>query len=250
MTLKKSANVQDSPNLLRVVQADGDVLVDPAVNQEHGMLISDRLGYAMPYIEQAVDYAWHLQSGHIDREALLRKYGEELHANEVMLLAYYIAAANVETAYAEIAGYYQPFEGIVLTDTFQASEAGDRREATLFPRNNERIERQLSLDIRVIIGNPPWSRQQGSQNDDNPNQRYLTLDQSIRSTYAARSAAKLKNTLYDSYVRAVRWASTRVRMADGGIVGFVTNSGFIDTKSFDGFRKSSPRISMPSKSST
>ncbi len=179
-----------------------------------------------------------LQSGFIERDTLLRKYGSELHANEIMLLAYYIAAVNIETTYAEIAGEYQPFEGIVLTDTFQASEASDRADTTFFPRNNARIEKQLSLDIRVIVGNPPWSRGQGSHDDDNANQTYPALDSKIASTYVAQSDSKgLKNTLYDSYVRAVRWASDRVRTGDGGIVGFVTNSGFLDGKSFDGFRK-------------
>ena len=98
-----------------------------------------------------------LQSGFIDKDDLLRKYASTLHANEIMLLAYYIAAVNIEMAYSEIAGEYRPFEGIVLTDTFQASEASDQRDTTFFPRNNARIERQLALDIRVIISNPPWS---------------------------------------------------------------------------------------------
>ena len=179
-----------------------------------------------------------MQSGFIDRDDVLRKYGLELHANEIMLLAYYIAAVNIETAYAEVAGEYQPFEGIVLTDTFQASETNDRRDTTFFPRNNARIERQLNLDIRVIMSNPPWSRGQGRHDDENANQRYPTLDGKIARSYIAQSDSKgLKNPLYDSYVRAIRWASDRVQEGDGGIVGFVTNSGFLDGKSFDGFRK-------------
>ena len=179
-----------------------------------------------------------LQSGFIDREDLLRKYASNLHANEIMLLAYYIAAVNIETAYSEIAGEHQPFEGIVLTDTFQASEATDQRDTTFFPRNNARIERQLGLDIRVIISNPPWSSGQGSYEDDNANQRYPTLDDKIAHSYIASSDSKgLKSSLYDSYVRAIRWASDRVQAGDGGIVGFVTNSGFLDGKSSDGFRK-------------
>ena len=179
-----------------------------------------------------------LQSGFIDRDDLLGKYATNLHANEIMLLAYYIAAVNIELAYSEIAGEYRPFEGIVLTDTFQASEATDQRDTTFFPRNNARIERQLALDIRVIISNPPWSRGQGSHEDDNANQAYPTLDDKIARSYIAQSDSKgLKNPLYDSYVRAIHWASDRVQAGDGGIVGFVTNSGFLDGKSFDGFRK-------------
>ena len=179
-----------------------------------------------------------LQSGFIDRSALLDKYTSELHANDIMLLAYYIAAVNIETTYAEIAGEYQPFEGIVLTDTFQASEASDRKDTAFFPRNNARIERQLDLDIRVIVSNPPWSSGQGSYEDDNANQRYPTLDDKIARSYIVASDSKgLKSSLYDSYVRAIRWASDRVQGGDGGVVGFVTNSGFLDGKSSDGFRK-------------
>ena len=91
-----------------------------------------------------------LQSGFIDREDLLSKYASNLHANEIMLLAYYIAAVNIEMAYSEIAGEYRPFEGIVLTDTFQASETSDQRDTTFFPRNNARIERQLGLDLDFV----------------------------------------------------------------------------------------------------
>ena len=179
-----------------------------------------------------------LQSGFIDRDDLLLKYASNLHANEIMLLAYYIAAVNIEMAYSEIAGEYRPFEGIVLTDTFQVSETTDQRDTTFFPRNNARIERQLGLDIRVIISNPPWSSGQGSYEDDNANQRYPTLDDKIARSYIASSDSKgLKSSLYDSYVRAIRWASDRVQAGDGGVVGFVTNSGFLDGKSSDGFRK-------------
>ena len=179
-----------------------------------------------------------IQSGLIDKDALARKYGAELHANEVMLLAYYISAVNIEMAYAEIAGEYEPFTGIVLTDTFQSSEVSDRRDLSFFPRNNERIERQLGLDIKVIVSNPPWSRMQESHEDNNANLKYPTLDDKIAQSYVAQSGSKgNKNGLYDSYVRAVRWASDRVQDGDGGIVGFVINGGFLDGKSFDGFRK-------------
>ena len=180
-----------------------------------------------------------LHSGLIEPADLSRKYAAELHANEIMLLAYYIAAVNIEAAYAGLAGEYQPFEGIVLTDTFQLAEAGNPMDPHFFPYNNRRAERQQELDIRVIIGNPPWSVGQGSYEDDNANQPYPTLDKRISSTYIALSEVKgLKNPLYDSYVKAIRWASDRIREREGsGIVGFVTNSGFLDSKAFDGFRK-------------
>ena len=217
--------------IIRSVQALLRREFDASLNDE-GVHILD------PFVGTGTFITRLMQSGYINKDALLRKYASELHANEIMLLAYYIAAVNIETAYAEIAGEYQPFEGIVLTDTFQASEAGDRRDTSFFPRNNERMERQLGLDIRVIIGNPPWSRGQGRHDDDNANRRYPTLDSEIAHSYIAQSDSRgLKNPLYDSSVRAVRWASDRVQAGDGGIVGFVTNSGFLDNKSFDGFRK-------------
>lgn len=180
-----------------------------------------------------------LHSGLIAPDDLPRKYAGELHANEIMLLAYYIAAVNIEAAYAERAGEYRPFEGIVLTDTFQLAEAGNPMDPHFFPRNNSRAERQQELDIRVIIGNPPWSRMQGAHEDDAANQPYPTLDKKIARTYVAQSESKgNKNTIYDSYVRAVRWSADRVLESEiGGIVAFVTNSGFLDGKSFDGFRK-------------
>ena len=178
-----------------------------------------------------------IQSDLIDHDKLLSKYATEFHANDIMLLAYYIAAVNIEAAYTEIADDYQPFGGIVLTDTFQASEASDRIDTTFFPRNNARMDRQLGLDIRIILGNPPWSSGQGSYEDDNANRVYPDLDDKIASTYVEWSDSKgLKSALYDSYVRAIRWASDRVQEGNGGIIGFVTNSGFLDGKSFDGFR--------------
>ena len=195
-----------------------------------------------------------LQSGLIDAADLPRKYGAEIHANEILLLAYYIAGVNIETAYQEAlqeAGHdeaYEPFPGIVLTDTFQSTEPGERTGAAMFPRNSERIERQLALDIQVILGNPPWSVGQRSQDDQNPNIGYPALDgrttrgrsliPSIFGTYVVTGAPGMKRGLYDSYVRAIRWASNKVQdSARGGIVAFVTNGGFIDGKAFDGFRK-------------
>lgn len=186
-----------------------------------------------------------IQSGFIKPHDLARKFANELHANEILLLAYYIAAVNIEATYRQEAARlggadpgYEPFPGIVLTDTFQLGEAGEGSGALdVFPINNERAARQKGLDIRVILGNPPYSAGQESANDDNANLKYPHLDASITSTYAKRSTAKLKNSLYDSYVRAIRWASDRLLGSPhGGIVAFVTNGGFIDDNTFDGFR--------------
>ncbi|MCZ8166663.1 type ISP restriction/modification enzyme [Silanimonas sp.] len=176
-----------------------------------------------------------LQSGLIKPEELPHKYQHEIHANEIVLLAYYIAAINIEAVYHSlVGGAYQPFEGICLTDTFQMYEKEDLIDALLVD-NSKRRKRQKKLDIRVIVGNPPYSAGQTSANDNNANVSYPSLDGRIRDTYAARSAATLKNALYDSYVRAIRWASDRI--GDAGIIGFVTNAGFVDANTADGLRK-------------
>jgi predicted helicase len=186
-----------------------------------------------------------LQSGFIGADDFGRKFAEELHANEILLLAYYIAAVNIEATYrqerARLSGAdpgYKPFPGIVLTDTFQLGEVGDGSgQWDVFPVNNQRATKQKSLDIRVIFGNPPYSAGQESANDNNANLKYHRLDASIANTYAKRSTATLKNSLYDSYVRAIRWASDRLLGSpQGGVVAFVTNGGYIDTNNSDGLR--------------
>ncbi|MFB7800349.1 DEAD/DEAH box helicase [Isoptericola sp. NPDC056134] len=189
-----------------------------------------------------------IASGLITPHDLARKYASELHANELMLLAYYIAAINIETTYhqarTEQAGLdsddgtqvpYERFDGIVLTDTFQMTEDDDLDDQAVFTTNNSRVEAQRKLDIRVIVGNPPYSVGQTSGNDNNANLKYPSLDKAIESTFAARSSAGLKRNLYDSYVRAIRWALTRI--GDAGVVGFVTNGGFIEANNADGLRK-------------
>jgi len=176
-----------------------------------------------------------LQSGLIEPHDLARKYTNELHANEILLLAYYIAAANIETTFEELNGLAQPFPGLVLTDSFQSWENDDQQDLDVIPENNERLERQKQLPIRVIIGNPPYSSGQDSANDDNANEKYPTLDAAIRDTYAARSTATLKNKLYDSYIRAIKWAT--LRLGDRGVVAFVTNGGFLDANVADGMRQ-------------
>ncbi|MGW8435569.1 DEAD/DEAH box helicase [Nocardiopsis sp. NPDC055879] len=179
-----------------------------------------------------------LQSGLIKQEDLLRKYTRELHANEIVLLAYYIAAVNIEAAFhQQHEGEYTPFEGIVLTDTFQlAEDRGAAIKGSMLGENSERAARQEGQDLRVIIGNPPYSSGQTSQNDNNQNQKYPALDVRITDTYAARSTAQNKNSLYDSYIRAIRWASDR--LTDTGVIAYVSNGGYIDGNTADGLRKS------------
>lgn len=142
-----------------------------------------------------------IQSGLIKPEELPHKYKNEIHANELVLLAYYIAAINIEAAYhGEVFDEYTPFEGICLTDTFQMYEKDDLVNALLVD-NSARRKRQKALDIRVIVGNPPYSAGQANANDNNANIQYPTLDERIRTTYAAGSNATNKNALYDSYIR-------------------------------------------------
>jgi predicted helicase len=176
-----------------------------------------------------------LQSGLIAPEHLAHKYKHEIHANELVLLAYYIAAINIEAVYHGIVGgNYQPFEGICLTDTFQMYEKEDLVDALLVD-NSARRNRQKKLDIRVIIGNPPYSEGQTNENDNNANIAYPHLDSRIRSTYAERANATLLKGLYNSYVRAIRWASDRV--GESGVIGFVTSAGFLASNTADGLRR-------------
>ncbi len=181
-----------------------------------------------------------IQSGLISKQDLPRKFRSELFACEIVLLAYYIACVNIEVAYQGRmkAIKYEPFEGICLTDTFRMDEssATDQDLFTSFEDNGERLKRLCRQPIRVIFGNPPYSVGQESANDDNQNEAYPHLDARIAETYVEESNAANKNSLYDSYIRAFRWASDRI--GDSGIVAFVSNGAYIDNNAMAGFRKS------------
>lgn len=176
-----------------------------------------------------------IQSGLINVADLPHKFEHEMHANEIVLLAYYIATVNLETAFHGQTGNYLPFNGMVLTDTFQMTEENDLVDKVVLPENNAKAEHQLAQPIRVIVGNPPYSAQQDSANDNNQNLAYPSLDTRIKNTYAAQSKAKLLKNLYDSYIRAIRWASDRI--GERGIVAFVTNGSFLEANNMDGLRK-------------
>ena len=176
-----------------------------------------------------------MQSGLIAKQDLPRVYKHQLHANELVLLAYYIAAVNIESAYhALVGGDYEPFSGILLTDTFQMSEKGDLVDNILVD-NSQRRKDQMALDIKVIVGNPPYSVGQSSANDNNQNIKYPKLDKRIEETYAAQSKVSSIKNIYDSYIRAIRWASDRIGSA--GVIGFVSGSGFIEKPAMAGMRK-------------
>lgn len=212
--------------------------VDELARRHFGAGITDQGVHVLdPFTGTGTFIVRLIQSGIISPHDLARKYAEELHANEIMLLAYYIAAINIEATYHGVqGGYYVPFEGIVLGDTFQMTEDKDVIDSDVFVGNNRRARKQLDADIRVIVGNPPYSVGQTSANDNNANLAYPTLDGRIRDTYAKLGSGQNKNSLYDSYVRAIRWGSDRI--GDRGILAYVTNGGYIDGNSADGIRKS------------
>lgn len=210
--------------------------VNDILKQEFGKSIADEGVHVLdPFTGTGTFITRLLQSGLIPSNRLTYKYKNEIHANELVLLAYYIAAINIEAVYhSEIIDEYTPFEGICLTDTFQMYEKDDLVDQVLVD-NSARRKRQKALDIQVIVGNPPYSAGQDSANDNNANVKYPSLDDKIRQTYADRSVATLKNALYDSYIRAIRWASDRIETQ--GVIGFVTNAGFVDANTADGLRK-------------
>lgn len=180
-----------------------------------------------------------MDKGEITLADITRKYTQELHANEIVLLSYYIAAINIEATFDDINGDeqgYAPFEGIVLTDTFESTEEEDTLDDTFFGINDERLKRQQEVPITAIIGNPPYSAGQNSGNDDAQNLKYPKLDAAVERTYAKNSTAVNKTSLYDSYIKAIRWSSDQ--LIQNGVIGFVTNGQFIDSRSADGLRKS------------
>ena len=210
--------------------------VNDVLKQEFGKSIADKGVHVIdPFTGTGTFITRLIQSGLIPQDKLVYKYKNELHANELVLLAYYIAAINIEAVYhSYIIDDYTPFEGICLTDTFQMYEKEDLVDQVLVD-NSARRKRQKALDIQVIIGNPPYSAGQKSENDDNKNVAYPYLDSQIANTYAKHSSATLQKNLYDSYIRAMRWASDRI--ATQGVIGFVSNASFIDANSMDGLRK-------------
>ena len=163
------------------------------------------------------------------------KYENELHCNEVMLLPYYIASMNIEHAYFDRTDEYKPFPGICLVDTFELAEADQAAFGFVTAENAERVKRQKDSPIFVIIGNPPYNANQQNEDDNNKNRKYPVLDRRIAETYAKDSEASNRNSLFDPYVKAIRWASDRI--GEQGIVAFITNRSFADAKAFDAVRK-------------
>jgi len=215
--------------------------VNDVLKQEFGRTVSDEnVNILDPFTGTGTFITRLIQSGLVDKRDLERKYKHELFANEIVLLAYYIAAVNIENAYHDLiqSGTYQSFDGICLTDTFQLGETSDADKlfSEMFPQNSERVQRQKSTSITVIMGNPPYSIGQKSANDNAQNQSYPKLDAKIANTYAKQSSAGLNKSLYDAYIKAFRWSADRLGNNDG-IIAFVSNGAWLDGNSTDGFRK-------------
>ena len=203
--------------------------VNDILQQEFGQTLGDEAVHILdPFTGTGTFITRLLQSGLIRQDQLEHKYEHDIHANEIVLLAYYIAAINIETAYHEVSGKdYKIFNGICLTDTFEMYESDDLI-AHFMKDNSARRNRQKVLDIRVIIGNPPY-------NVSDIGVAYKDLNARIAETYAAGTKSNNKNSLYDSYIKAIRWASDQIK--DSGVIGFVTNSGWLDGNAMDGMRK-------------
>jgi predicted helicase len=222
--------------------------VDAILKKEFSRSLSDENIHILdPFTGTGTFMTRLLQSGLIQTKDLERKYTKELHANEIVLLAYYIAAINIENAYHDATPdpddgigkeKYTPFNGICLTDTFQLGETDKVIElfSDKFPKNSARVLAQKKAPLRIIMGNPPYSVGQKSANDNAQNQSYDKLDARISKTYAKETNATNKNSLYDSYIKAFRWSSDRLD-TEGGIIAFVSNGAWLDGNSTDGFRK-------------
>lgn len=213
------------------------------LRREFGRSLSDENVHILdPFTGTGTFITRLLQSGLISREALERKYGREIHANEIVLMAYYIASVNIENVFHDLMGpytEYRPFGGICLTDTFQLGEAASDENlySEQFPTNSRRVIEQKKRRITVIVGNPPYSIGQKSANDNAQNESYPTLESRIENTYVAQSEAALNKSAYDSYIKAFRWASDRLNEKEGGVIGFVTNGAWLDANGLDGMRK-------------
>lgn len=212
------------------------------IQKEFGCSLSDENVHILdPFTGTGTFITRLLQSGLINRDALERKYLKEIHANEIVLMAYYIASINIENVYHSLMPdkKYKSFDGICLTDTFQLGEkeTDDNLFSEQFPTNSKRVIAQKKCPITVIIGNPPYSIGQRSANDNAQNQSYPTLEKQIESTYVAESKATLNRSAYDSYIKAIRWSTDRLGTDNDGVISFVTNNAWLTANGLDGMRK-------------
>ncbi|MDR3205524.1 MAG: N-6 DNA methylase, partial [Candidatus Methanoplasma sp.] len=219
------------------------------LKQEFGLDISgENVNILDPFTGTGTFVARLMETGLIRKEDLERKYTDELFANEITLLAYYIAAVNIENVFAKILepSEYRPFDHILLTDTFNIEEICKGRQTTIgeedyFKRNLDRIKAENGTPITIIVGNPPYGATQKSANDDAKKRTYRDgVDGGIEKKYLDAALFDGKkgnvNSVYDNYVRAFRWSTDRIGGSDG-IVAFVTPNGWLSGSAFVGFRK-------------
>ncbi len=197
---------------------------------DRGVEILDPATGTGTFITELIEY--------LPAQQLEYKYEHELHCNEVSILPYYIANLNIEYTYKQKMGRFKEFENICFVDTLDNMGFEHTGKQLNFfgltDENAERITRQNSKPIMLVIGNPPYNANQANENENNKNREYPEIDKRIKDTYIYHSTAQ-KTKLYDMYARFYRWASDR--LDKNGIIAFITNSSFLDSKTFDGFRK-------------
>jgi predicted helicase len=198
---------------------------------DKGVEILDPATGTGTFITELIEY--------LPKAQLPYKYKNEIHCNEVAILPYYIANLNIEYTYKQKMGEYQEFENICFVDTldnlgFQKAHTHQLGFLGLVDGNAIRISRQNERKISVVIGNPPYNANQMNENENNKNREYPEIDKRIKETYIKHSTAQ-KTKVYDMYARFIRWASDR--LDKNGVIAFITNSSFLDSRTFDGFRK-------------
>lgn len=233
-----SVKVADTHGIVYTPQPVVDFMsasVEEALKQEFGKSLSDPDVFIIDPCTGTGNFIVNLMR-RIPKRDLPRMYKNQLFANEVMLLPYYIASLNIEHAYYELTGNYVPFEGLCFVDTLELAEGHQAKFDFMTEKNTERVERQCKSPITVVIGNPPYNMGQLNQNDNNKNREYPVIEMRIHKTYARDSKASLKNKLADAYVKFFRWAVDRLEDREG-IVCLITNNSFVDKIAFDGMRK-------------
>jgi predicted helicase len=233
-----SVKVADTHGIIYTPQAIVDFIcssIETLLREEFGKSLSDAEVQILDPCTGTGNFIVNLIK-RLSKKDLPRVYAKQLYANEVMLLPYYVAALNIEHAYFEKTGQYEPFNGLCFVDTLDLVEKKQKTMAFLNEENTQRVEKQRKAPITVIIGNPPYNVGQQDENDNNKNRKYDYVDSRLAQTYVADSTATLRRQAYDPYIRFFRWATDRLR-EEIGIICFVSNNGFLEGKSFDGFRK-------------
>ena len=217
--------------------------VNDILKSDFGCTLSDEnVNILDPFVGTGTFITRLLQSGLIKPEDLERKYRQEIFCNEIVLLAYYIADVNIESVFHELVNRekYLSYDGICLTDTFQISEHDEGKiDNSWFPENSANVDKLKRLPIQVIIGNPPYNAKQKNANDNSQSQKYEHLDARVAETYSIQTNSTNKNSVYDSCIKAFRWASDKILSNnEGGVLAFITNGKWIDDTAREGFRKS------------